>query len=105
RLIAEFELDAGALELPENGAERLLVADLEGEFGELMAERVHRVVAQARDLTAAFFGDGQRFQDVVHLRGVEVEARGLAGGEAAGTLEEADAVLVQHDLADGKLGG
>ena len=49
--------------------------------------------------------DGERLQNVVHLRRVEIQPRRFARPESAGTLEKADAVLVQHHLLDGKVGG
>jgi hypothetical protein len=101
---AELELDARALELAEDGAERLLVAELEGEGGELVAERVHRVVAEAGDFAAAFLLDGERLEDVVHLGGVEVEAGGFSGGDAAGPLEKADPVFIKDHLANRQFG-
>jgi len=39
-----------------------------GKLSQLVAQRVHGVVAQARNLPAAAFFDGQRLQDVVHFR-------------------------------------
>ena len=39
-----------------------------GNSAEFVAQRVHRVVAQAGDLAAALLLDGERFQDVVHFR-------------------------------------
>ena len=104
RLVAELQFDARALELVEH-AGHAAVADLERELGEACGSSGSmRVVAQAGDLAAAALVDGERLEDVVHLRRVEIEARGFAGGEAAGALEVADAVLVQHHLLDGKFG-
>ena len=48
---------------------------------------------------------GERLEDVVELRGGEVDGDGLVAGDAAGVLEEADAILVERDPGDGKLRG
>ncbi len=104
-LAAELQFQARALELIEHGAERLRAADLEGELGQLVAEGVHGVVAHAGDLRAALFLDHERFQNVVHLGGVEIEPRGFARPEPPGALEEPHAMLVQHHLFDWQIRG
>jgi hypothetical protein len=48
---------------------------------------------------------GERLEDVVELCGGEVDGDGLIAGDAAGVLEEADAVFVEGDAGDGELRG
>ena len=76
--VSELQLQPRALQLVEHAAQRLRSADLERELGEFMAERVHGIVAQAGDLAAAAFFDGERLQHIVHLRCLEIEARRFA---------------------------
>src|SRR5581483_3831546 len=63
------------------------------------------IVAQPRDLDAVLASDGERFQDVVHVGGFEIETRGFAGGESAAALEVADAAFVKDYFADGNVSG
>ncbi len=83
RLAAELQFHARALQLIEHAAQRLPVADLERKLGQLMAQRVHRIVAQPGDLSAAALLHGERFQHVVHLARVEIEPRRFARLRAA----------------------
>ena len=77
-LIAELQLDARAFQLIERAAQRLLVADLKRKLAELVAQRVHGIVAQPGDLSAAALLNGERFQHVVHVGRVEIQARRFA---------------------------
>ncbi len=100
---AEPQLNARAFELVEH-ARHTAAADLKGKLAEFMAQGIHRVVAQSGDLAAAAGADGERLEYVVHFRGVEIQSGGFAGRQSAGAFEEADAVLVQDHLLDGKVG-
>src|SRR5205085_989594 len=88
---SELQLQARALELIEHAGHSAF-ADLKWEFGEAMAERVERIVAETGDFAPAALFDSERFENVIHFGGVEIEARGFAGSQAAGAFEEADAV-------------
>ena len=70
-----------------------------------MTERVHRVVAQARDFAAAPLFDRERLEHVVHFIRFEVEPRRFAGVQAAPTLEESHPVLIEDNLFDWKFSG
>jgi len=67
-----FNSHARALQLVEQGAQRLVVADLERELREFGRQRLARIVAQAGDLPAAFLEDGQGLENVVHLAGFKL---------------------------------
>src|SRR5712671_2665519 len=98
-LRAEFHFDAGSLELIDDGAERLGVADFKWEIAELMFDGDAGIVAESGNL-AALIDDGERFQDIVHLAGFEVEAGGLAWFELALPLEITDTVLIEDNGTD-----
>ena len=101
---AELQFDPRALDLVQQPG-HAAACDLEGELVQLVAQRVHRIVTQSANLAAAAGADGERFQNVVHLRCVEIQTRRLARPESAGTLEKADAVFIKHHLLNGKIGG
>ena len=81
------------------------VAEGEGERLELLLERRGGVVAGAGDAAAVEVDGGEGLEDVVELGGGEVDGDGLVAGDAAGVLEEADAVFVEGDAGDGELVG
>ncbi len=74
----------------------------EGEGVELLVERGGGVVAGAGDAAAVEVDGGEGLEDVVELGGGEVDGDGLVAGDAAGVLEEADAVFVEGDAGDGE---
>lgn len=63
------------------------------------------VVACSGDAAAVEIDGGEGLEDVVELRGGEVDGDGLVAGDGAGVLEEADAVFVESDASDGEEGG
>ncbi len=93
---AEFQLDARALQLIERPAQRLPVADLKRELRQLMAQRVHRIVTQPADLSAAAVLHGERFQHVVHLAGIKIEPRRFARSQRPSALKESHPVFVEN---------
>ena len=98
-----MDLDAraadGVVEVDGGG----VFAEAERQGLELLLQRRGGVVARAGDAAAAEVDGGERLQDVVQLCGGEVNGDGLVAGDAAGVLEEADAVFVERDAGDGKL--
>jgi hypothetical protein len=104
-IVAVLQLDAGTFHLIEDGAEREVIADREWELFELSIEGFARIVAQAGDFTASFLFDGEGFEDVVHIAGLEIEVGGFSGFEVAGAGEKSDSVFEQDDFADGQVGG
>src|SRR5579859_7335496 len=100
----ELQFDARAFQLIEDGAKGLLASDRKWKFPQFFRQRVARIVAQAGDFADAFLVNGERFQDIVHLAGFEIEPRRFARGQTAGACEIADTVLKKHYLADRKIG-
>jgi len=68
-------------------------------------QRIHRVVAQSGDFTAAALGQREGLQHVVHLFLGEIQPRGFAGRQGTRALEEADPVLVQRHLSHRQIRG
>ena len=78
-------------------------AEGQREGFELLLERGGGVVAGSGDAASIEVDGGEGLEDVVELRGGEVNGDGLIAGDAAGVLKEADTVFVESDAGDGKL--
>ena len=96
--VAELHLDARALQLIEHAAQRLPPADLERKLGQLLAQRIPRIVAQAGDLAAALLLNGERLQHVVHFAALKSSRADSPAPSVPRALEIADAVLVEDHL-------
>ena len=102
----------GAGDLHAGSADRVIEVDVggigregEGESFELLVEGRGGVVAGSGDAASGEVESGEGLEDVVELGRGEVDGDGLVSGDAAGVLEEADAVFVEGDAGDGELGG
>ena len=102
-IAGELQANAGSLELIEQAAERLCLADAEGKVFELFRERVARIVTDPRDRRARG-ADGERLEHIVHLRRFELKHRRFAGRHLTLALKKPDAMLVKSDLSDGQIG-
>ncbi len=79
----ELQFDARALQLVEHGAERLRLAEPEGELGQLGAlKRLARIVAQAVILPPPFSSTVSDLSTSFISDGFEIEARRFAGVQA-----------------------
>src|SRR6476660_4213114 len=94
-----------AFDAIEEGAEALLASDSEWIAIKPLIEGFVGIVPDAGDTAAGAVGDGKGLENVVHVVGLEIKTRFLAGGDNAFALEIADAVLVEDDLLDGNFGG
>ena len=79
--------------------------DLERKLGQLLIQRLARIVAESGDFAAIAILERERLQNIVHVGGFEIEPGGFAGRKRAGALEVADAALIEDDFADGNVGG
>ncbi len=109
---AAGDVDAGAVDGDAGAADGVVEVDVggvggegEGEGFELLVEGGGGVVAGAGDAAAVEVDGGEGLEDVVELGGGEVDGDGLVAEDAAGVLEEADAVFVEGDAGDGEGGG
>ena len=79
-------------------------AEREWEGFELLIEGRGGVVTCAGDAASVEVDGGEGLEDVVELRGGEVDGDGLVAGDVARVLEEAYAVFVEGYSGDGELG-
>ncbi len=96
------DFDAGAADGGVEVGGGGVVVEREGQGFELLVERRGGVVAGAGDAAAVEVDGGEGLEDVVELAGGEVDGDGGVAGDAAGVLEEADAVFVEGDAGDGE---
>ena len=99
------DFDAGAADGVVEVGGGGVFAEGEREGFELLLERRGGVVAGAGDAAAVEVDGGEGLEDVVELRGGEVDGDVCVAGDVAGVLEEADAVFVERDAGDGEAGG
>ena len=77
----------------------------ESEVRKLFIDRIARFVGHAAHAAAGAIEQGERFQHVVHLRGLEFQDDLRASLGISGALEVSHPVLVEHDAAYGEIGG
>ena len=101
----QLQFDARTLHLIEKRGERGAGAQLEGEIREALLQRVARIVAHAVHFSAVAVCNGKRLEDIVHVVGLEIQARGLAGLQFSGAFEVGHAMLIERHFGNGKIGG
>ena len=89
----------------EKIGERGFPAHRKREILQPFLQRLARVVTYAGDLGSIAVGQSERFENVVHIAGLEIEARGFARLQLAGTLKIGHSVLIENDFPDGQVGG
>jgi len=99
------DFDASAAHgVEESGAVGVAVEG-EAQGAEALAEGSDGVITHAADVTSGEIDNGEGLEHVVELRGGEANVEFLVSGDAALVLEVSDAVFVEDDPMDGKLGG
>ena len=97
---AQLEFQARSLGLVQKDGERRSASHGKREIGEALLEWIARVVAHACDFSALAIRDGEGFQDVVHVIGLEIQPGDFAGLEISRALNVRYSVFIKCYVAN-----